>query len=124
MEETHNARTIENIVAAPSVGTGYRHWDMSFLLHLFNGGAVRAVERSVFTFADSASCRAYTCRSLGNDWSISHITLWTSKDSKLADRQDGRFKNNNHHNIMIQGGSYTLPPVFVFQGENLWQPHA
>lgn len=85
----HNARIVKNIVAAPSVGIGYHHWDMSFLLHLFNCSTVRAVERSVPTFANSFPCRAYAGRSLGNDWSVSHITLWTSKDNKLAYRQDG-----------------------------------
>lgn len=73
-----NARTIENTIVAPSVGTEYRHWDVSFLLHLFNGGAVRAVEHSIPAFADSFPCRTYADRSLGNDWNVSHITLWTS----------------------------------------------
>ena len=85
----HNAKTIENIVAAPSVGNEHRHLDMSFLLHLFNGSAVPAVEHSIPAFADSFPCRAHTGRSLGNDWSVSHIPFWTSKDSKLANRQDG-----------------------------------
>lgn len=85
----HNAKTIENIVAAPSVSNEHRHLDMSFLLHLFNGSAVPAVEHSIPAFADSASCRTHAGGNLGTDWSVSHIPFWTSKDSKLAYRQDG-----------------------------------
>ena len=84
-----NARTIENTIVAPSVGTGYRHWDMSFLLYLFGGGAVPAVKRSVPAFVGGSPCRAHTGRSFGVGWGISHIPFWTSKDSKLAYRQDG-----------------------------------
>ena len=74
----HNARIIEDSIAATSICAEYCHRDMSFLLHLFGGGAVRAVELSIPAFADSFPCRTYADRSLGNDWSVSRITLWTS----------------------------------------------
>ena len=83
---THNARIVENTVAASSVDIEYHHWDMSFLLHLFGSGAICTVECSVPACADSAFCRAHASSSLGNDWSVSHITFWTSEDSKLAGR--------------------------------------
>lgn len=75
---THNARIVENTVAAYPVGVGYCYWSMPFLLYLFGGDVVRTVEYSVPAFADSFPCRTYADRSLGNDWNVSHITLWTS----------------------------------------------
>lgn len=57
-----NARTIENTIVAPSVGTEYRHWDVSFLLHLFNGGAVCCGECFVLTFVDGTYYWTYAGR--------------------------------------------------------------
>lgn len=85
----HNARIIEDSIAATSICAEYCHRDMSLLLHLFGGGIVSVFEHSIPAFGDSTSCWAHAGWTLGNDWSVSHITLWTSKDSKLADRQDG-----------------------------------
>ena len=113
-----NARIVEDIVTTTSIGVGYCHWCVPLLLHLLNSGTVRYVEHSVPAFADSALYRAHANGSLRFDWSISHITTWTSKDSQLVDRQNGRFKGSSDCNVTIQGGSYTLPPIFVFQGEN------
>ena len=120
----HNSRIIEDSIAATSICAEYCHWNMSFLLHLFSRSAVRAVEHSVLTFVDGTYCWTYAGGNIGVGWDVFHFTLWTSKDSKLAYRQDGRFKNSNDRNIAIEGGSYALPPIFVLQGEFLWQPHA
>ena len=121
---THNARIVENIIITISIGAGYCRGGVPLFLHLLNGGIVSDVEPYVSAFANGFSCWTYADRSFGIDWSISHITHWTSEDSQLVDRQTGRFKSSSNCNITIQGGSYALPPVFVFQGENLWQPHA
>lgn len=74
----HNARIIEDSIAATSICAEYCHRDMSLLLHLFGGGSVRAVEHSIPAFADSAYYRAHAGRGLGTDWSVSYITPWTS----------------------------------------------
>ena len=80
----HNARIIEDSIAATSICAEYCHRDMSFLLHLFGGNVVRTVEHSVPAFADGFSCWAYPGRSLRVAWSIYHITLWTSEGGQLV----------------------------------------
>ena len=84
-----NARIIKDSIAATSDDAEYCHWDMSFLLHLFGGGAVRAVKHSIPAFADSFPCRTHAGGSIGDSWSVSHITPWTSEGSQLANRQNG-----------------------------------
>ena len=85
----HNARIIEDSIAATSICAEYCHRDMSFLLHLFGGGAVRAVEHSIPAFADGTDYRTHAGGSIGDSWSVSHITPWTSEGSQLANRQNG-----------------------------------
>lgn len=59
---------------------------MSFLLHLFGGSAVPAVERSVPAFVDGAYCWAYASGNIGVGWGVPYLSLWTFEDSKLAGR--------------------------------------
>ena len=85
---THNARIVENTVAAYPVGVGDCYWSMPFLLYLFGGDVVRTVEYSVPAFVGGSPCRAHADGSLGFDWSISDITLRVSQSSQLDDRQN------------------------------------
>ena len=82
----YNERIVADTVAANSIGAGYCHWSMPFLLRMFNGTAVRSVEHFVPAFADSASYREYTGRCFRDGGGISHITSWLSEGDRLADR--------------------------------------
>ena len=84
-----NARIVEDIVTTASIGVGYCHWCMSLLLHLLNSGTVRYVEHFVPAFADGTDYRTHAGGSIGDSWSVSHITPWTSEGSQLANRQNG-----------------------------------
>ena len=83
-----NERIVEDVDAAASDSVGYCHWDMPFLLHLFSDNSFCCVECFVPAFNDSAYYRTRAGRSLGDGWSVSHITPWTSEGSRLANRQD------------------------------------
>ena len=82
----YNERIVADTIADNSIGAGYCHWSMPFLLHMFNGTAVRSVEHFVPAFADGTDYRTHAGGSIGDSRSISHITPWTSEGGWLADR--------------------------------------
>ena len=84
-----NERIVEDIVAAASIVARLFYWNLPFCLCLFGGAVVHSVKCFVPVFADGTDYRTHAGGSIGDSWSVSHITPWTSEGSQLANRQNG-----------------------------------
>ena len=82
----YNARTVEDTVAAISIGAWLFHWNLPLCLCLFGGAVVHSVKCFVPAFADNTDYRAHAGGSLGDGGGISHITSWPSEGGQLVGR--------------------------------------